>query len=71
MTILRIHYVERTWSSHDFAVQLRWNIIKIVLAHTGKIIGIKFRPQRCKGASTPLKQIADYSQFMTVDDLQR
>ncbi|RKP32515.1 hypothetical protein METBISCDRAFT_25746 [Metschnikowia bicuspidata] len=50
---------------------LRWNIIKIVLAHTGKIIGIKFRPQRCEGASTPLKQIADYSQFMTVDDLQR
>lgn len=71
VSIPKIHYADRTWSSHDFAVQLQKDIIKIVLAHSGKIIGNKFLPRRRERVSTPLKQIADYSQYMTIDDLQK
>lgn len=70
LSIPRIHYRDKTWSSHDFASQLQKDIVKIVLAHTGKIIGNKFRHRRREETTTPLKQVANYSQFMTVDELQ-
>lgn len=69
-SIPMIHYKDKTWTSNDFAVQLRKDIIKIFLANSGKIIGNKFKLRKRKHASTPLKQISDYSHFMTLDDLQ-
>lgn len=71
LSIPRIHYTDKTWSSHDFVLQLQKDIVKIVLVHSGKIIGNKFRHRRREGVPTPLRQIEDYSQYMTVDDLQR
>lgn len=71
LSIPKIHYTDKTWSSHDFVFQLQKDIMKIVLVHSGKIIGNKFRHRRREGVSTPLRQIEDYSQYMTVDDLQR
>ncbi|WPK25150.1 hypothetical protein PUMCH_002453 [Australozyma saopauloensis] len=70
LSIPRIHYSDKTWSSQDFISQLQKDLIKIVLAHTGKIIGNKFRHRHREVGSTPLKQIANYSQFMTVSELQ-
>lgn len=70
LSIPRIHYRDKTWSSHDFASQLQKDIVKIILAHTGKIIGNKFRHRHREEALTPLKQISNYSQFITVDELQ-
>lgn len=71
LSIPKIHYADKTWSSHDFVLQIQKDIAKIVLVHSGKIIGNKFRHRRREVVSTPLRQIEDYSQYMTVDDLQR
>lgn len=70
LSIPTLHYKNKTWSGEDFALQLKKDIIKIVLAHTGKIIGNKFKHRKKNDAEEPLKQILDYSQYMTLQDLQ-
>lgn len=70
LTVPAIHYKDKTWSSHEFASHLKKDIVKVVLSHSGKIIGNKFKHRPRKGAVEPLKQIADYSQYMTLDQLQ-
>lgn len=70
LTTPSIHYNDKTWSSHEFASHLKRDLVKIVLAHSGKIIGNKFKLRSRKTTTVPLKQISDYSSYMTLKDLQ-
>ncbi|QFZ25794.1 hypothetical protein EJF18_10906 [Clavispora lusitaniae] len=65
-----IHYQNKTWSGHELAMHLKKDVIRIVLNHAGKIIGNKFKHRHRKKTGQPLKQISDYSQYMTLEQLQ-
>lgn len=66
----QIHYMDKTWTSDDFVQQLKKDVVKIFLSNAGKIIGNKFKLKRRKRISTPLRQISDFSLYMTLEDLQ-
>lgn len=66
----QIHYMDKTWTSDDFVQQLKKDVVKIFLSNAGKIIGNKFKLKRRKRVSTPLRQISDFSLYMTLEDLQ-
>lgn len=72
LKIPELSYKNKLWAGEDFVVQLRKDIIKILLSHTGRILGNKFKRKK-KGAvgASPLNQIKNYDSFMTVDDLQK
>lgn len=70
ITIPTLRYKNKTWTGVDFANHLKRDIIKVVLSHSGKIIGNKFKKRDRKAASTPLKQISDYSEYMSLTDLE-
>lgn len=70
MTIPTLRYRNKTWSGEDFIVRLRKDIIKVILNHTGKIIGNKFLMRKRDMVDEPLKQIANYANYMTIQDLQ-
>ncbi|KAF8001498.1 hypothetical protein HF325_003999 [Metschnikowia pulcherrima] len=65
-----IHYKDKTWTSNDFIMQLQKDVIKIFLSNTVRIIGNKFKVRKRKKVSTPLRQISDFSLYMTLEDLQ-
>ncbi|KAM9910998.1 hypothetical protein OXX69_003939 [Metschnikowia pulcherrima] len=65
-----IHYKDKTWTSNDFIMQLQKDVIKIFLSNTVRIIGNKFKVRKRKKVSTPLRQISDFSSYMTLEDLQ-
>lgn len=71
LAIPSIHYKNKTWSGHDLAVHLKKDVIRVVLNHSGKIIGNKFKQRKRKESDGPLKQISDYSLYMTLDELQK
>lgn len=70
LSVPSLHYENKTWTGADFANQVKKDIIKVVLSHSGKIIGNKFKQRHRKAASSPLKQISDYSHYMSLDDLE-
>lgn len=70
LSLPRLHYKNKTWTGEDFANQVKKDIIKMVLSHSAKVIGNKFKHRHRKVAATPLNQISDYSLYMTLDDLQ-
>ncbi|KAK6201000.1 RNA pol II promoter Fmp27 protein domain-containing protein [Scheffersomyces amazonensis] len=70
LNIPNLKYTNKIWSGEDFCVRLRKDIIKIILNHTGKIIGNKFKYRNRNAVAEPLKQISDYASFMTIKDLQ-
>lgn len=70
LTVPLLHYKNKTWTGADFANQVKKDIIRIVLSHSGKIIGNKFKKRHRKATSSPLKQISDYSRYTSLDDLQ-
>lgn len=70
MNIPNLKYQGELWSTKDIVLQIRKDIIKIILSHTGKIIGNKFKIRKKVKNDKPLKQISDFSKFVTVQDLQ-
>ncbi|EAZ63310.2 mitochondrial protein, partial [Scheffersomyces stipitis CBS 6054] len=70
LNIPTLSYKNKVWSGEDFILRLRKDIIKIILNHTGKILGNKFKQRKRKTVAEPLKQISDYASFMTIKDLQ-
>lgn len=71
VTLPNLHYKNKTWTGEDLANQVKKDIIKVVLSHSGKIIGNKFKLRNRKAVSSPLKQISEYSLYMTLSDLQK
>ncbi|KAK6461843.1 mitochondrial protein from FMP27-domain-containing protein [Scheffersomyces coipomensis] len=70
LTIPNLRYRNKIWSAEDFCLRVRKDIIKIILNHTGKILGNKFKYRKRNAHAEPLKQISDYASFMTIQDLQ-
>lgn len=70
ISIPSLHYKQKTWSGEDLILQLKKEIVKIVLSHTGKIIGNKFKHRKRPGNKEPLKQITDFTHYVALDDLQ-
>ncbi|CAH2353289.1 uncharacterized protein CLIB1423_10S01596 [[Candida] railenensis] len=70
ITLPTLNYRYKIWSAEDAMIRLRKDIIKIVLAHSGKILGNKFKNRNRTTSAQPLKQIDDYNTFMSVKDLQ-
>lgn len=70
LNIPNLRYLNKTWSGEDFILRLRKDIIKIILQHTGHILGNKFKIRRRKLLKEPLKQISNYASFVSVQDLQ-
>lgn len=70
LNIPDLRYREKLWSVEDIILHIRKDIIRIILSHTGKIIGDKFKTRKRNKVVQPLKQIADFSSFLTIQDLQ-
>ncbi|CAI5759159.1 unnamed protein product [Candida verbasci] len=66
-----LRYKYKLWSAEDFMDKLKKDVIKIILQHSGKIIGNKFKTKKKVKLDKPLKQISNYSSYTTLDDLQK
>lgn len=69
LTTPHLHFHNKTWLGADFAHQLRREVVKLMVAHTGRFIGNKFKIRPRKDIE-PLQPIDDYSHYMTLDELQ-
>lgn len=70
LSIPKLHYEYKTWSGEDFVLQLKKEVIRIILSHTGKIIGNKFKHRDRKVNRRPLKQIRDFTKYVSIEELQ-
>lgn len=71
INIPTLRYVNKIWSAKELTDRLKKDIIKVILQHSGKILGNKFKAKKKTKTSEPLKQISNYSKYMTLDDLQQ
>ncbi|ODV76989.1 uncharacterized protein CANTADRAFT_23827 [Suhomyces tanzawaensis NRRL Y-17324] len=71
LNIPSLKYKNKMWSGEEFALRVKKDLIKIILQHTGKILSNKFKQKKRDKIAEPLKQIADYASFMTLQDLQK
>jgi hypothetical protein len=60
-----LEYRNKTWSNLDLALQLKKDVIRALISHTGAIIGNKFSHHRpSKHAQSRLRQIANSSTML-------
>lgn len=66
-----LEYQNKTWSNLDLAMRLKKDVIKILLQHTGALIGNKItkRLKKSRHTQAPLRQIKDYVQFTSLNEL--
>lgn len=61
-----LEYRNKTWSNLDLALQLKKDVIRALISHTGAIIGNKFSHHRpTKHAQSRLRQIANSSVMLS------
>lgn len=73
LNVPEIVYQNKMWSNMDLILHLKKDITKILLNHSGSLIGNKIRKHhtRKKGQTTQLHQISNYVSFMSVDELAK
>ncbi|EGW35721.1 uncharacterized protein SPAPADRAFT_147282 [Spathaspora passalidarum NRRL Y-27907] len=72
LNVPNLTYNHKIWSGEDLMNRIKKDIIKMILQHTGKILGNKFKiPKKRSKLSEPLKQISNYGKLLTLDDLQQ
>lgn len=73
LNLPEIVYQNKTWSNMDLVLHLKKDITKILLTHTGALIGNKIlkRHHRKQGQTKQLHQISNYVSFMSVDELAK
>ncbi|KAG7661952.1 uncharacterized protein J8A68_004555 [[Candida] subhashii] len=71
INVPNLRYSNKIWSAEEFMDRLKKDIIKVIISHTGKILGNKFKPKKRISVNEPLKQISNYGKYMTLDDLQK
>lgn len=66
-----LEYQNKTWSNLDLAMRLKKDVIKILLQHTGALIGNKItkRLKKSRQIQAPLRQMKDYVQFTSLNEL--
>ncbi|KAL6450339.1 hypothetical protein SBY92_002274 [Candida maltosa Xu316] len=71
LNVPSLKYSNKIWSAEELTDRMKKDVIKIILQHSGKILGNKLKVNgKTKKANEPLKQISSYSRYMTLDDLQ-
>lgn len=70
LTIPLLQFKKKTWSGEDFVLHIKREVIRIILSHTGKIIGNKFKVRDRKATKLPLKQIRDFKHYVSLEDLE-
>ncbi|KAI5958575.1 hypothetical protein KGF57_002420 [Candida theae] len=70
LSVPALKYQYKIWSAEDFMNKLKKDIIKVILSHSGKILGNKFQHKKKLTSSKPLKQIGNYDGFLTLEELQ-
>ncbi|ODV96713.1 hypothetical protein PACTADRAFT_15236 [Pachysolen tannophilus NRRL Y-2460] len=66
-----LNYVNKLWTSEEFALKLKKDILKSILRNTGQILGNKFKSHKKKNRfSDPMKQITNYKSFLSIEDLK-
>ncbi|KAI5964959.1 hypothetical protein CANMA_003469 [Candida margitis] len=70
LSVPTLKYQYKIWSGEDFTNRLKKDIIKVILQHTGKILGNKLSYKKKTRTTRRLKQISNYAGFMTLEDLQ-
>lgn len=69
MTLPDIQYENKTWSNMDIVLRLKKDVTKILLHHTGKLIGNKFKRHHHRRNSQQLNQLESYVAFTSIADL--
>jgi hypothetical protein len=69
-TIPDLVYQNKTWTNLDLANQVKKDVIRALLQHTGSLLRNKIRPHKRETNSAPLRQISEYTKFTAVDDLR-
>ncbi|RLV91306.1 Uncharacterized protein JA1_003942 [Spathaspora sp. JA1] len=71
LNVPNLKYSNKIWSGEDFMNHLKKDIIKMILQHSGKILGNKLKVSKKRSKITePLNQISDYGKLLTLNDLQ-
>lgn len=70
LSVPTIHFKDKTWTSEDLTRHLKKSLIRVIVSHTGKIIGNKFKLRKKETVNRPLHQIQDYSKYVTLEDMQ-
>lgn len=67
-----LRYKNKMWSGEDLILRIKKDLIKIMLQHTGKILGNKLlkHDKKRKSGVEPLKQVSNYADYMSLKDLQ-
>lgn len=70
LSVPTIHFQDKTWTSDDLTRHLKKSLIRVIVSHTGKIIGNKFKLRKKETSNKPLHQLQDYSKYVTLEDMQ-
>lgn len=65
----KIQYENKTWSNMDLVLQLKRDVTKILLSHTGGLLGNKFKRRQKKDPHQKLQQLKNYVSFTPVSEL--
>lgn len=61
---------QKILSVYDVTMFLKRVIFKLLLQHTGKLIGNKLKNRNIKKVNRHLPQLSEYNEFISIDDLQ-
>lgn len=65
----KMEYINKTWSTKDFLLNYRKDVLKFVLKHTGSFIGNKFIKHKVPKITQPLSSIKDYDSYVNIKEL--
>ncbi|GMF72742.1 unnamed protein product [[Candida] boidinii] len=65
----KMEYINKTWSTRDFLLNYRKDVLKLVLKHTGSFIGNKFIKHKVPKITQPLTSIKDYDSYVNIKEL--
>ncbi|KAF5093725.1 hypothetical protein D0Z00_003906 [Geotrichum galactomycetum] len=69
LNLPEIQYENKTWSNMDLVLHLKRDVTKILLNHTGGLIGNKLKMHRKKRTTQKLNQLTNYVAFTPVANL--
>lgn len=69
LNLPEIEYENKTWSNMDLVLHLKRDVTKILLNHTGGLIGNKLKKHRKKKTTQKLNQLTNYVAFTPVANL--
>lgn len=69
LNLPEIQYENKTWSNIDLVLHLKRDVTKILLNHTGGLIGNKLKKHRKKKTNQKLNQLTNYVAFTPVANL--